>query len=100
MNLSIGTKVRLARLGKGWTLQEVATKTTYSIAYLSKVEHDIRPPPEIVLQLLEVSKYNWYGAIVHVLKCHSDSAAALISPLNKALKIVPEEEIQHVKTSD
>ena len=65
MNLSNGALIRIARIGKGWTLQDLSNMCTYSISYLSKIENDERPVPDIIQQLLDMDNGpQWYFDII------------------------------------
>ena len=60
-----GTIAKLSRIGMGWTLDTLANMSALSISYLSKVENDERPVPDIIKQILELDDGpQWYFDIV------------------------------------
>jgi len=82
--LSDGNRVRLARIGQGWTLQNVADRIGCSISYLSKVEHNTRPiPKDLVILMDSVRGTDWYDAIEMVF--HMDEY--VLNAVRNALKI-------------
>jgi transcriptional regulator with XRE-family HTH domain len=88
MNLSNGTLIRLARIGKGWTLDILAEKSGYSISYLSKIENDERDVPDIIKHLLNLDAGpQWYFDIVDAISEHfsQDSANRLINSFHNAI---------------
>ena len=49
----------------GWTLDTLATMSSLSISYLSKVENDERPVPDVIKEILELDDGpQWYFDIV------------------------------------
>ncbi len=92
--LTDGNRVRLARLGQGWTLEDVADRIGCSISYLSKIENDARPVPKELLRILKTEDGDlWYTVILDVLNLSeyewitSDEIEFCITSLNNALKI-------------
>jgi len=82
--LTDGQRVRLARIGNGWTLQNVADKSGFSISYLSKVEHDERTAPEVVRFILELDIQTlWYEDLY----AYTFIPDSILKPLNKALQL-------------
>ena len=88
MNLSNGALIRIARISKGWTLDTLAEKSSFSISYLSKVENDERPVPEVVKCLLDSDiGPQWYFDIVFAVSKHfsEDRAKQLINSFHNAI---------------
>jgi len=54
MKVLDGNLVRLARLSKGWTLKELASRSQISISYLSHVEKNRRSVPTAVHAVLDL----------------------------------------------
>ena len=64
-----GTVVRLSRIGMGWTLDTLADMSSLSISYLSKVENDERPVPNVIKEILELDDGpQWYLDIVEAVE--------------------------------
>jgi len=88
MNLSNGTLIRLARIGKGWTLNILAEKSGYSISYLSKIENDERDVPDTIKYLLNLDAGpQWYFDIVFLIPKHfsEEQANSLINSFHNAI---------------
>ena len=83
--LTDGQRVRLARLGRGWTLQDLADRCTFSLSYLSKIENDEREIPEIVVETLDLKKAIWYEKLSILLKFSDDDFRGVIASLKNAL---------------
>lgn len=88
MNLSNGALIRLARIGKGWTLDILAEKSGYSISYLSKIENDERDVPDTIKHLLNLDAGpQWYFDIIFAISKHfsKERANQLINSFHNAI---------------
>lgn len=57
-------RVRLARIGQGWRLEDVAEMIGCSISYLSHIERGARPIPKELVRLMDsVHGAEWYQII-------------------------------------
>jgi len=85
--ISQGMRVRLARLGRGWTLQSLSDRCTYSVSYLSLMERDQRPVPDVVKDILGTDDELWFEQIVGTLfkQCPNEKATELVEALTNAI---------------
>jgi len=84
MPLKNETRLRLARIGKGWSLEDLSKRCSYSISYLSKMERGKRLIPEIVVRILDLNEDIWYDKLIKHLP---SKLRAVIDSLNNALQI-------------
>ena len=85
-----GSLARLARIGKGWTLEVLADMSSLSISYLSKVENDERDVPDVIKKLLELDAGpQWYFDIVEAVeKIYVENrASSVISSFHNAIAL-------------
>jgi len=89
MQLTSGQKVKLARLRLGLTLAKLSEQTSFSISYLSKIESDQRPVPDLLYALLKVDEtVKWYEDFIEAARKHlGDKAEEALSYLERALKL-------------
>ena len=83
--LTDGQRMRLARLGRGWTLQILADKCGHSLSYLSKMENDEREVPEMLVDMLNLKQAIWYEKLRLKLRGYNGDFDEVLSALKNAL---------------
>ena len=84
--------LKLARIGKGWSLQNLADKLGISISYLSRIEKGERPIPIGFTEYIDPRKdAEWIYEIVKAIKARyhdsGNKSDELIRCFYNALKI-------------
>jgi len=82
-------RYKLARIGKGLTMKELAKMCGISISYLHHIENERRKPTKEYLDLIDVDKdTEWYETIKGVLSfcLIPEDKNEIIKSLNNALK--------------
>uniref|UniRef100_A0A6M3LCX6 Putative DNA binding, helix-turn-helix domain containing protein n=1 Tax=viral metagenome TaxID=1070528 RepID=A0A6M3LCX6_9ZZZZ len=93
MNLTTGQRIRLARLGNRWTLNDVADHVGVSITYLSKIENDYRSVPDKVFDLFRLGDPIWFDDLIELIEITSkdlysvEEIDQIIDSLKNALKL-------------
>ncbi len=85
-----GTAVKLSRIGMGWTLEDLANMSSLSISYLSKVENDERPVPDVIKEILELDDGpQWYFDIVETIErdFKDDAAQEILDHFHNAIRL-------------
>ncbi len=81
------TKFKLARIGKGLTMTQVAKMTGVSLSYIHHIENGRREPTKQYLDLINpYTDSLWYDQIIKAVEqlCHNPDA--ILTSLRNALK--------------
>ena len=73
MKILDGDLVRLARLSRGWTLQELADRSQVSVSYISHIENNRRKIPNAIRAVLDLdAETDWLFKLLLFLKAGGD----------------------------